>query len=91
MKINNNQNIQKILGAYRKNTKGMSKTEKLAQKKDKIEISENAREFQVALNAYKNLPEIREKKVEIVKEQITSGNYNPSAEEVVNNIFDRKV
>ncbi|TCO76472.1 flagellar biosynthesis anti-sigma factor FlgM [Marinisporobacter balticus] len=91
MKISNNQNIQKIMGEYKKNTKGVNKAEKLKQEKDKIEISENARAFQVARNAYKNLPNIRKEKVDLIKEQIASENYNPSAEEVVNSIFDRKI
>ncbi|QEK11305.1 flagellar biosynthesis anti-sigma factor FlgM [Crassaminicella thermophila] len=91
MKINNNPNIQKILGAYNKNIKGSNKLEKPKMQKDKIEISESAKEFQIALNAYKKLPEVRKEKVEEIKKQIASGNYNPSAEEIVNSMFDKKV
>ncbi|MDF2546584.1 MAG: flgM [Anaerosolibacter sp.] len=91
MKITNNTNVQKVLGAYKKKLEGVEKTSKLKQENDKVEISETAREFQVALNAYKKLPEIRQNKVDEVTRQIQSGNYNPSAEEVVHSIFDRKI
>ena len=91
MKITNNPNVQKILGAYKKRLDGTEKTSKLNQANDKVEISETAREFQTALNAYKKLPEIRQNKVDEVNRQIKSGNYNPSAEEVVHSIFDRKM
>jgi negative regulator of flagellin synthesis FlgM len=91
MKISNNSNIQRILGAYRKNVKNAGKTEQMKQKDDQLQISENAREYQVALGAYKNLSEVRDEKLEQVKQQIVSGNYNPSAEEVVDHMFDRKI
>ncbi|WZL73733.1 flagellar biosynthesis anti-sigma factor FlgM [Clostridiaceae bacterium 35-E11] len=91
MKINNNPNVQKILGSYRKNIDNVHKQEKIKQEKDKVEISENARAFQVAMHAFKQLPHIREDKVEEIKKQIASGTYNPSAEEIVNSMFDKKV
>ncbi|QXM05163.1 flagellar biosynthesis anti-sigma factor FlgM [Crassaminicella indica] len=91
MKVTNNPNIQKILSTYRKNTKAVGNTKKMKQKDDQIQISENAREYQFALNAYKKLPKMREEKVEKIKQQMISENYSPSAEEVVERIFDRRV
>ena len=91
MKITNNPNIQKVLNVYRKNTEGVSKSGRTVQEKDKVEISEQARAFQVAYNAYKKLPEIRADKVEDITRKIQSGNYNPSAEEIVESMFDKKI
>jgi negative regulator of flagellin synthesis FlgM len=90
MKISNNPNIQKMLGSYKKNTENVYKQGKIKQEKDKVEISENAREYQVAMNAYKNLPQIRKDKVEEIKKQMASGNYNPSAEEIIDSMFNKK-
>jgi negative regulator of flagellin synthesis FlgM len=91
MRITNNSNIQNLLGVYRKNAGAVRGTSRINQEKDKIELSEKARDFQTALNAYKNLPEIRKDKVEEISKKLQSGTYNPSGEEVVNSIFDRKI
>lgn len=91
MKITNNPNIQKIFNVYRKNTEGVHKSGRTVQEKDKVEISEQARAFQVAYNAYKKLPEIRVDKVEEITRRIQSGSYNPSAEEIVERMFDKKI
>jgi negative regulator of flagellin synthesis FlgM len=92
MKISNNPNVHQILKVYQKNSeKYVNKAEKTSQKKDQIEISEKARDFQVALNAYKKLPDIRKEKVEEISKQIRAGNYNPSAEEIVESMFDKKI
>ncbi|QZY54322.1 flagellar biosynthesis anti-sigma factor FlgM [Crassaminicella profunda] len=91
MKITNNLNMQKILGTYRKNTKNVGNIKKMKQKDDQIQISENAREYQVALDAYKKLPDVRDEKVDKIKQQTASRNYSPSAEEIVEGMFDRKI
>ncbi|WP_083525013.1 flagellar biosynthesis anti-sigma factor FlgM [Thermotalea metallivorans] len=91
MKITNNPNVQKILGAYQKKSEGVGKASKFKQEKDKVEISEQARALQVALNAYKKLPDIRKDKVNEISKQIKSGNYHPSAEEIAECILDRKI
>ncbi len=89
MKINNNPNIQKVLGAYKSKMANVNKTEKTTQVKDKVEISQKAREFQVAMKAFKELPDVRESKVNEVKNAIKSGTYNPSAEEVIEKMMER--
>lgn len=91
MKITNNPNIHKIMGAYKKNAEGINKAARLTQEKDKVEISEKAKEFQLAFQAYKNLPEIRKDKVEEINKKLQSGAYQPTGEEIVDSIFDRKI
>jgi negative regulator of flagellin synthesis FlgM len=65
------------------------KTNKTYEKKDKIEISSKARDFQVAMNAFKELPDVREENISNIKSAIASGNYNPSAEETIDKMFER--
>lgn len=80
MKINQVNRIAEIYGATSKR-KVTSKNEKVGEK-DKLEISNTAKYFQVALKAAKDSPDIREEKVEQIKQQIETGTYNVSAEEV---------
>lgn len=49
---------------------------------DSFNVSNEAREFQVALKAASSTPEVREDKITAIKKQIDSGNYNISAEAV---------
>lgn len=89
MKIFNNPNIQKALGTYKSKTTKPQKTNKTGTSKDKIEISSQAREFQVAINAFKKLPETREEKIAEINNAIASGTYNPSAEEIVDKMYEK--
>jgi len=91
MKINGN--IEKIMRIYKKqpvqNKKAnrVSKTETV-HKSDKIELSREAKDFQAALDAVKQIPDIRQDKVEEIKSKILTGAYNVSAEEVAGKIVE---
>ncbi|WP_053955781.1 flagellar biosynthesis anti-sigma factor FlgM [Inediibacterium massiliense] len=91
MKINHNPNIQKILSNYNKNINHVNKTEKVKSIKDQVEISQGAKDYQLAVDAYKKLPDVRKDKVEKIKNEIQSGNYHPSLKEVVDSMFDQKI
>ncbi len=96
MKINNNPNVQNIIGAYKAKANKVEKTNKLNQANDKVEISDKAKDFQVAMQAFKKLPDIRQEKINEVAKAIKSGTYNPSAEEITDKIlnqinFDTKI
>lgn len=82
MRINNIQNIQGIMKAYKKDTEKSSSVEKSQFSEDKIEISESSKDFQVAMNAFQKLPDIREDKVNELKEEISKGTYNPSPQDI---------
>ncbi len=60
--------------------------------KDAYEISQSAKDYQVAKNAVANSADVREDKVAQLKEALASGSYNVSAQEVaekiVSNYFD---
>jgi negative regulator of flagellin synthesis FlgM len=89
MKIQSNPNIQKIMKAYGKQAPKAKKTEGVKFEEDKIEISTQAKEIQVAMQAIKDTPEIREEKVNAIRAQIKDGTYKPSSEDVANKILGR--
>lgn len=96
MKIFNNNNLDKVMNAYRKQdaSRGASKTNKIS-KNDELSLSSTAKDYQFALNAIKNVPDIRKEKVDAIKEQIRTGTYvvdsGKIAEKILENIsFDKK-
>jgi len=62
------------------------------QKQDAYEISQSAKDYQVAKKAVAEASDIREEKVARLKEAIASGTYNVSSQEIadriVSNYFD---
>lgn len=55
---------------------------------DKLEISQTGKDYQIAKQALKSIPDVREDRVKEIKERMASGTYNVSAEEVVNKLVD---
>lgn len=88
MKIFNNPNISQIMKLYNKSIKPSEKTGEVTVSKDQLEISEKAKEFQVAMKAFKNLPEVRKEKVEDLKEKIQTNSYNVSGKEVADKLIE---
>lgn len=68
---------------------------KVKSKKDVISISNIGKDYQVALRAVKDIPDIRADKVDEVKEQYISGRYNVKGQDIADSIvksyMDRKV
>lgn len=82
--------------AYRKQeiSKESSKANKVS-KNDQLSLSDTAKDYQIAMNAIKNVPDIRKEKVEAIKEQIRTGTYvidaGKIAEKILENVsFDKK-
>lgn len=87
MKINGSIGVQSVVKAYQNN---MPKTEKKSGssfESDKIEISDEARVKQAAMQASKQIPDIREDKVAEIKQQIKDGTYRPTADQIVEKMF----
>ena len=87
--------IPKILGVYDKQ-KSVGKTDKasgVSAKKDVVSISNQAKDYQTAMKAVRDVPDIRQDKVNELSDKYESGNYNVSgndvAEKVVKSIFDK--
>lgn len=55
---------------------------------DKLEISQIGKDYQVAKNAVAAAPDVREDKVNAIRQQIASGTYNVQMEEVADKLLD---
>jgi negative regulator of flagellin synthesis FlgM len=83
MRINNNVNVQKVIKGYNKNVGKVKKAGKSEMKRDQIDISQSSKDFQIAMDAFKKLPDVRQDKIDEVKSQIDKGEYKPSAEDII--------
>lgn len=83
-----NSHIQKAYKIYSKNdyNKSINKISK-TNKKDEIQLSSKALEFQYALKAFKEVPEVREEKVKEIQDRIKNGTYEVDVRKIVDNIF----
>ncbi len=88
MKINSNIGVQNVVKAYQKVAPKAEQKTHVGFETDKIEISKEAKIQQAAMKALHQLPEIREEKVAQIKEQIKTGNYNPTAEQVIDKMLE---
>lgn len=63
--------------------------------KEQYTVSSKGQDYQTAKNALADVPDIRKEKVEALKEQIATGSYNVSAQEIadamVSKIFDSTI
>jgi len=87
MKIGNRINVQNVMKSYNKTTTNVKKQNKVSLSPDKIEISDAAKEYQVAMHAFKKMPEVREDLVNEIKQQIKEGSYKPSSEDIAKKII----
>jgi negative regulator of flagellin synthesis FlgM len=94
MRINGD--ITKITGVYG-TQKSVGKTGKpgsVTAKKDILSISNEAKDFQTALRALKDVPDIRQGRVNEILGKIEAGNYGVKghevAEKIVSSVFDKK-
>ena len=87
--------INKVGSVYNKSGAKVEKLYSTTKEKDSLNISDFGKELQIAKKAVGNAPDIRRDKVDAIKNQIVSGSYNVSAEEVANKIvesyFDLKI
>jgi negative regulator of flagellin synthesis FlgM len=88
--------IPKITGIYdkQKNIGRVDRTSSVASKKDVVSISSQAKDFQTVFKALKDIPDIRQGKVNELAEKYQSGNYNIDgndvADKVLKTVFDKK-
>lgn len=55
---------------------------------DQLQISQMGKDYQVAKQAVAAAPDVRADKINTIKSQMASGNYNVSAEEVANKLVE---
>lgn len=59
---------------------------------DKLEFSNRGTEVGKLVDQVKNMPDMREEKISQLREQISSGTYNPSSEDIADAILkDEKI
>ncbi|WP_180270797.1 flagellar biosynthesis anti-sigma factor FlgM [Sporanaerobium hydrogeniformans] len=82
--------IDKLAGIYETYNKQMVSKYKAVtktNKKDEVDLSGTAKDYQAAYKALSNVPDIRQDKVKALKEQIASGTYDVGAKEVAEKIL----
>lgn len=79
--------ISQIYKTYEAKPVTANKKVASANKKDKLNVSDKAKEFQVALKAAMSAPTIREDKVNEIKDKINNNSYNVSAEDIADKII----
>lgn len=88
--------ISKITGVYGQNKSvgQVGKTGSVASKKDVLSISSQAKDFQSVLRALRDVPDIRQSKVDELSALYNSGKYDKDGKDIVDNLikkaFDQK-
>jgi len=89
--------IPKVSGVYNKQKKlnGIENSSGAVSKKDAISISNQAKDFQTVMKALKNVPDIREDKVNELADKYKTDSYDVSgrdvADKIIKSIFDKKI
>jgi negative regulator of flagellin synthesis FlgM len=88
MRINGD--VSKVSGIYSKNKNvgKVDKAESPSAKKDILSISNQAKDFQTALRALKDIPDIRQDKVKSIQKKFDSGEYNVSGNDLADKLID---
>ena len=58
---------------------------------DKVSLSSTARDIQLAEKVIEKLPDIREEKVQALKDQIATGKYNVSGEKIAEKMMSESL
>ncbi len=81
-------NLENVTSVYQKSTNNAVTKQEKIEKKDKIEISKEAREYQLGLKKVNELPEIRQDKVDAIKKQIQDGSYSVDSNKIADKILN---
>lgn len=81
--------IQKVAQIY--NSTGMAKAEKkkVEANKDKLQISQAGRDYQIARKAVSEAPDVREELVADIKSRVDAGTYQVSGEAFAEKVIAR--
>ncbi len=87
MKIDTSK-ISQLLSNYDKNSQTKKAESGEKAQKDKLALSDEALQVQKGRQEYEKLPDVRETKVAELKQQVRSGNYGVSGEEIARAMLD---
>lgn len=76
------------MGVYNSTMKNKVRNNKTSVKKDELKFSEKAKDFQIAMEKLKEIPDIRTDKVERLKKQVKAGTYNIEGRKIAEKIFE---
>ena len=86
-------NVAKVYNKQ-KSVESIGKTSAIIPKKDVVSISSNAKDYQTVSKALKDVPDVRQSKVDEFSDLYQSGGYDVSGKEIVEkigkNILDQK-
>ncbi|HEY8349910.1 MAG TPA: flagellar biosynthesis anti-sigma factor FlgM [Clostridia bacterium] len=88
--------VPKITGIYgsQKKVNRVGSTGSVASRKDVLSISSEAKDFQAVFRALREVPDIRQDKVDDIAGRIETGQYDVKgrdiADKVIRSVFDRK-
>lgn len=86
------QNIMKVYGEQTKVTKvGKPQNAGPVQKNDEVILSSQAQGFGQILNSIKNLPDVREDKVQEISQRIAAGTYQTDSRDIADKMISRVI
>lgn len=92
MRIDTLSRVNQLYQAGRPKKSAEAKTE---DRKDFLEISQSGKDYQVAKAAVQDAPDIREERVEAIRQEMAAGTYSVGgkeiAERLVERYFDQKI
>ncbi len=79
----------RVFGVYNQTTPvgKVKKHENVASKKDEYKVSSQARDYQLVMKALRNVPDIRQDKVNEISAKIQSGSYKVEARDISDKII----
>lgn len=82
-------NIPKVTGIYSSNGRvdNAANVKKLSSKKDELSISGTAKDYSVVMKALKQIPDVRQDKVDEISQKMESGNYFVDSHDIVDKII----
>lgn len=87
MRING---INNIGGIYKPSkTRQTKNTSNVASGKDSFEVSAFAKELQVAKKSVQSAPDVRQARIDEIKQQMQAGSYNVSAAQVADKLVNK--
>jgi negative regulator of flagellin synthesis FlgM len=97
MKISDVKDISaQMVQQYQKNDNYVANTDKqasnaAAKPEEKVDLSTQARDIQLAKNALSKLPDVRDEKVQEIKSQVEKGVYSVSTEKIAGKMVGESI
>ena len=81
--------IQKVAQLYSSNSMSKTEKKKVEENKDKLQISQAGRDYQIAKKAVAEAPDIREDLVAEIKSRVEAGTYEVSGDAFAQKVIER--